>query len=128
METECIFCKIANKEIPSKIIYEDEDFLAFLDIKPWVKGHTLVVPKKHYRWVWDVANPDRYFEVVSKIANHYKNVFETEFIFSFIYGYDIPHAHIHLLPDSRGKFAIYPKQKIEASAENLEKVYKIAKL
>lgn len=127
METECIFCKIANKEIPAKIIYEDEEFIAFLDTKPWVKGHTLVIPKKHFHWVWDVDNPGKYFEVVSKIANHYRNVFATEFIFSFIYGYDIPHAHIHLLPNSRGKIAIYPKEKIEASAEDLEMVYKMAK-
>ncbi len=85
--------------------------MAFLDIVPWCKGHTLVIPKKHYRWVWDVDNAERYFAVVHKIANHYKKIFKTEFIMSFIYGYDVPHAHIHLLPDSRGKIAIYPKDK-----------------
>lgn len=127
MKTDCIFCKISNKEIPAKIIYEDKEFLAFLDIKPWVKGHTLVIPKKHYHWVWEVENSGRYFEVVSMIANHYKKVFATEFVFSFIYGYDVPHAHIHLLPDSRGKIAIYPKEKIEASSEELEKVYQKVK-
>ncbi len=128
MKTDCIFCKISNKEIPAKIIYEDKDFLAFLDIKPWVRGHTLVIPKKHYHWVWEVENSGRYFEVVSMVANHYKKVFVTEFVFSFIYGYDVPHAHIHLLPDSRGKIAIYPKEKIEASPGELEKVYQKVKL
>ena len=46
-ETECIFCKIVAGEIPSAKIYEDEDVVAFLDINPTAKGHTLVVPKKH---------------------------------------------------------------------------------
>ncbi|MEI7463544.1 MAG: HIT domain-containing protein, partial [Candidatus Taylorbacteria bacterium] len=60
----CIFCKIINKEIPANIIYEDADFLAFLDIRPLSPGHMLVIPKKHYRWVWDVPNVGEYFEVV----------------------------------------------------------------
>ncbi len=107
----CIFCQIARGKIPCFKIYDDEDFLAFLDLFPWCEGHTLVIPKRHYRWVWDVKNPDQYFKVVHKIANHYRKIFNTEFIMSFIYGYDVPHAHIHLLPNSRGKIAIYPKEK-----------------
>jgi histidine triad (HIT) family protein len=45
--TDCLFCKIANKELPSSIVYEDADVLAFLDIKPIHEGHTLVIPKVH---------------------------------------------------------------------------------
>ena len=45
---DCIFCKIVKKEIPSTIIYEDDNFLAFLDIAPANKGHTLVIPKEHH--------------------------------------------------------------------------------
>ena len=44
---DCLFCKIINKEIPAKIIYEDDNYLSFLDINPNTKGHTLVIPKKH---------------------------------------------------------------------------------
>ena len=51
---DCIFCKIARKEIPSSIVYEDKDVIAFLDINPFSIGHTLVVPKKHSRWIWDI--------------------------------------------------------------------------
>ena len=50
----CIFCKIVAKEIPAQIIYEDTHFLVFLDVKPRNPGHCLVIPKKHYRWVWDI--------------------------------------------------------------------------
>ena len=62
----CIFCKIINKEIPCTKIYEDENFLAFLDINPLSPGHTQIIPKKHYRWVWDIENIGEYFEVVKK--------------------------------------------------------------
>ncbi|MBI2355843.1 MAG: HIT family protein [Candidatus Doudnabacteria bacterium] len=47
MSEQCIFCKIVNKEIPAEIVYEDDSVVAFLDIRPVSKGHTLVVPKKH---------------------------------------------------------------------------------
>ncbi len=120
--TDCIFCKIVAGEIPCFKIYEDKHFLAFLDINPWVEGHTLVIPKKHYRWVWDLptkefAKPgeptvEEYFAVVHKIANHYRQILGTEFIMSWIYGWEIPHAHVHLFPASRGKIAFYPKQKL----------------
>lgn len=115
---ECVFCKIGKEEIPCHKVYEDENFIAFLDIEPWCEGHTLVIPKEHCQWVWDYKSPGKYFEVVAKIANHYKRVFNTEFVMSFIYGYNIPHAHIHILPDARGKVALYPKTgKKKLSAE-----------
>jgi histidine triad (HIT) family protein len=111
---ECVFCKIAKGKIPCFKIYEDKDFLAFLDINPWVEGHTLVIPKKHYRWVWDLPGDlaGKYFAVVNKIANHYRKVLNIEFIMSWIYGWEVPHAHIHLFPDARGKVAFYPKEKL----------------
>jgi len=95
--SKCIFCKIARKEIPSHIVYEDKDYFAFLDISPRNKGHVLVIPKKHYRWVWNVQD-SRYFSVTRKIANALQKVFKTDFIVSFIMGDEIEHAHIHLVP------------------------------
>ena len=50
----CIFCKIVRGEIPSQKVYEDSDFLAFLDIHPKGTGHTLLIPKQHYPWFTDV--------------------------------------------------------------------------
>ena len=94
----CIFCKIAKGELPCFKIYEDENFFAFLDINPLNKGHTLVIPKKHYRWVFDVDNEGEYFSVVKKIANNTKKVLETDYIVSFILGEEVSHAHIHLVP------------------------------
>ncbi|MGB9706642.1 MAG: HIT family protein [Microgenomates group bacterium] len=97
-QQSCVFCKIVKGEIPAYKIYEDKEFLAFLDINPFVDGHTLVIPKKHYQWVWQVPNIGEYFSVVKKIASHFQKVFNDEFVASVIWGTDVPHAHIHLLP------------------------------
>ena len=101
--TNCIFCKIAQKEIPAEIVYEDGDFLAFLDIHPQSPGHTQIIPKKHYRWVWDVPNAGEYFEAVKKIAIAQQKAFNTDWILSKIIGDEVPHAHIWVFPNTQVK-------------------------
>ena len=96
----CVFCKIVKGEIPSHKIYEDENFLAFLDINPQSPGHTQVIPKKHFRWVWDVPNVGELFEIVRKIAKSQQKAFNTDFILSKIIGDEIEHAHIWIFPNS----------------------------
>ena len=98
---DCVFCKIVNKEIPAEIVYEDENYIAFLDINPLSPGHTQVIPKEHYRWVWDTPNTGKYFEVAKKIAKAQQEAFNTELIRSQIYGEDVPHAHIWVFPDDQ---------------------------
>jgi histidine triad (HIT) family protein len=100
---DCIFCKIVNKEIPAHIIYEDDDFIAFLDIHPHTPGHVQVIPKQHVRWVWDLPDVGTYFEVVRKIALAERKAFNTEWILSKIVGDEIPHAHIWVFPNSEVK-------------------------
>ena len=95
---DCIFCKIAEGKIPCYKVYEDGDFLAFLDVRPLNPGHTLVIPKKHYRWVWDVPNAGQYFETTKKIVKLIKKVLKTDFVISLIVGEAVPHAHIWLVP------------------------------
>ncbi len=107
MET-CIFCKIVKKEIPAHIVYEDENFLAFLDIRPASPGHTQIIPKRHYRWVWDVptegsGNIGEYFKVAQKIAKAQMKAFDTDFILSKIMGDEVPHAHIWVFPNNTVK-------------------------
>jgi histidine triad (HIT) family protein len=96
---DCIFCKIVNKEIPAEIVYEDENFLAFLDINPRSPGHVQVIPKQHYRWVWDTPNAGEYFEVAQKIAKAQQKAFNTESIWARIQGDEVPHAHIWVFPN-----------------------------
>ena len=109
-DPNCIFCKIVSKEIPANIVYEDENFLAFLDINPSSPGHTLVIPKNHYRWVWDVPadnstpqNLGNYFNVVGKIAKAQQNAFNQEMIISKVAGEDVHHAHIWIFPSDQTK-------------------------
>ncbi|MEI7709286.1 MAG: HIT domain-containing protein [bacterium] len=98
----CIFCRIIKREIPAEIVYEDANFLAFLDINPQGPGHTQIIPKTHYRWVWDVPNVGEYFEIVKKIALAQKKAFNAEIVRSQIYGEEVPHAHIWVWPEIEG--------------------------
>ncbi|HLE07775.1 MAG TPA: HIT domain-containing protein [archaeon] len=94
----CIFCAIVAGKVPAFKIYEDEKFLAFLDIRPLNPGHTLLIPKTHYRWVWDVPDAGEYFEVVKKIATAMKKSFQTEWVVSTVIGEAVEHAHIQIIP------------------------------
>lgn len=98
---DCVFCKIVSGEIPCRKVFEDENFLAFLDIKPFAIGHVLVIPKKHYRWVYDVPNFGEYWQVAQKIALDIKNSpLNPEYISFLTMGNEVPHAHIHIIPRS----------------------------
>ena len=120
-DPNCVFCKIAAGEIPAYKVYEDEHFFAFLDINPQSPGHTQVIPKEHYRWVWDVPNAGAYFEVVKKIAQAQQKAFQTELIRSQIFGDEVPHAHIWIWPNEESG----SKKDFEANAERIrENLYK----
>ncbi|MBI2096230.1 MAG: HIT domain-containing protein [Candidatus Taylorbacteria bacterium] len=97
---DCIFCKIVAGESSTHKVYEDKDFLAFLDIRPLSPGHTLVIPKEHYRWVWDVPKVGKYFEAVRKLALALKKAFGTDFVLAKVVGDEIEHAHIWVFPTS----------------------------
>jgi histidine triad (HIT) family protein len=100
METDCIFCKIVAGEIPAYKVYEDGEYLAFLDIHPQSPGHVQVIPKKHYRYVWDVPkeNFQTYFGIVQTIAKAIQNTFSTDMVYSRIMGDEVLHAHVWLFP------------------------------
>lgn len=95
---DCVFCKIVRREIPAEIVYEDDQFLAFLDINPQSPGHTQVIPKEHYRFVWDVPNIGGYFAIVKKIALAQQQTFGEEMIWSKVMGDEVEHAHVWVFP------------------------------
>jgi len=100
--SDCIFCKIVKGEIPCHKVYEDDNFLAFLDINPAASGHTLLIPKTHYRWVYDVPNFGEYWQVAQKIALNIKNSsLNPEYISFLTMGNEVPHSHIHIIPRSQ---------------------------
>lgn len=103
--TDCIFCKIINKEIPSQKIYEDNEIVAFLDIQPVKPGHTLVIPKKHYDTFENtpVEVITNLFSIVHKLATQIKNVVKADgFNLSLNNGRAadqiIDHTHVHIIP------------------------------
>ncbi|HPT65864.1 MAG TPA: HIT domain-containing protein [Candidatus Woesebacteria bacterium] len=99
---DCIFCKIVKGEIPCHKIYEDDNFLAFLDINPVSVGHTLLIPKNHYRWVYDIPNFGDFFNTAQKLALTIKNSpLNPEFISFLTMGNEVPHAHVHIIPRSQ---------------------------
>ena len=96
--TGCIFCKIVAGEIPCYKIYEDQDFLVFLDVYPKTTAQMLVIPKTHVEWVWDVPNLGAYYEVAGKVARHVREINGGEPVRQMVYGFQVSHAHIQLRP------------------------------
>lgn len=94
-----VFSKIIRGEIPCYKIYEDEKNLAFLDINPESKGHTLVIPKADVDKVYELSDEDydSLFRAVKKIAQHMEKVLDARILMKVI-GTDVPHAHVHLMP------------------------------
>lgn len=116
---DCIFCKIVKGEIPSEKIYENEKFLAFLDIFPATEGHTLIIPKKHYENIFDIPKDilKESVEVAQKIASLLKEKLGAEGVNLLnsnnkIAQQEVPHYHIHVIPRySRDEFEIVFKDK-----------------
>jgi histidine triad (HIT) family protein len=100
---ECIFCKIVREELPKFTLYEDESYLAFLDVFPRVKGHALVIPKDHHRWVYDVPDFGAYWEVAKTVGEKLQQSLGSECITYVTMGNEVPHAHIHILPQQTNK-------------------------
>lgn len=95
-----IFTKIVNGEIPAYKVAEDENFLAFLDIFPVAKGHTLVIPKKEVDYLFDLDD-ELYTGLqlfAKKVATGLKKTIPCEKVGVLVLGLEVPHAHIHLVP------------------------------
>ena len=95
---DCVFCQIVAGTLPSYKLYEDEDFFAFLDIKPLNPGTSLLIPKKHFRWVYDLPNFGPYWQVAQKIALASIKALKAESVSFLTLGYEVPHAHIRIIP------------------------------
>ncbi len=96
MIEKTIFKKIIDGEMFAYKIYEDNNFLVFLDVFPKSPGHTLIIPKKEYRWVWDVDMYDDFFDLARRVAIAQKKVFNVDMIYLGVEGDEVPHAHIHV--------------------------------
>ena len=97
---DCVFCKIEKGELPCHKIWENENYLAFLDITPVARGHVIVIPKNHTMWIWDLSDEvySGLMLATKSVAELLRKAFDTECIQESIIGFDVRHAHIHLFP------------------------------
>lgn len=112
-----IFTKIINGEIPCYKVAEDENYFAFLDINPMSKGHVLVIPKVEVDYIFDLED-DQYEGLMrfsKKIASAIEKVVSCKRVGILVFGLEVPHAHVHLIPinDASDMDISRPKLKLE---------------
>ena len=119
-----IFSKIAAGEIPSYKCAEDQQFYAFLDINPLVKGHTLVIPRREVDYVFDMADDEiaAYQGFAKKVAIAIKRAFPCKKVGMAVLGLEVPHAHIHLVPMNSEKDMIFSNPKLKLSDEEFRSI------
>ena len=112
-DNNCIFCKLANGEIPTATIYEDEDFRVILDLGPATKGHALILPKNHFANLFEIPEDmdAKAFILAKKIAKKMKDVFGCDGVNivqnnGVAAGQTVFHFHIHLIPRYEGDHAV----------------------
>lgn len=119
-----IFTRIVNGEIPCYKIAEDDRYLAFLDINPLAKGHTLVIPKKETDYIFDIEDEEyqRLFLFAKEVAKSLKKCIHCEKIGVAVIGLEVAHAHIHLVPIN-GLYDIdFRKPKLKLSPEEFKMI------
>ncbi len=117
-----IFTSIVNGEIPCYKIAETADYLAFLDARPQVKGHTLCIPKKEVDYIFDLEDPLLAGLVVfsKKVAKAIEQVVPCKKVGMAVIGLEVPHAHIHLIPMKTQADIAFNKTPLELSAAGMK--------
>lgn len=119
-----IFTKIINREIPGYIVAEDDNYIAFLDIMPLVKGHLLVVPKQETDYIFDLEE-DVYAGLhlfARKVAIAQKKVIPCERIGMAVVGLEVPHVHVHLVPLNTMDDINFTRPKLQLSEEEFTSI------
>lgn len=133
MSTECIFCKIIAGEIPATKVYEDDKTLAFMDIGPVVKGHTLVIPKEHHDPITNT--PDNVLQdlivIVRKIARAQMKGLNADGVSvsqanGKPAGQEVPHIHFHIIP--RYENSSSPRNWIPGKYSSMEEMAQVAEI
>ena len=119
-----IFSKIVAGEIPSYKVAENEQFYAFLDINPLVKGHTLVIPKREVDYIFDLTDEElAAMHVFAKhVALAIQKAFPCRKVGEAVLGLEVPHAHIHLVPMQNEKDMIFSNPKLKLTDEEFKSI------
>ncbi len=119
-----VFTKIIKREIPAHIVAENDTALAFLDIRPLTKGHTLVIPKKEVDYLFDLDDTT-YSELnlfAKQLALGLQKVIPCERIATAVIGLEVPHAHIHLIPINKMSDANFSNPKLDLSDGEMKQI------
>ncbi|RIJ49830.1 HIT family protein [Maribellus luteus] len=122
-----IFTRIVNGEIPAYKVAEDDNFLAFLDVFPTAKGHTLVVPKKEVDYLFDLDD-EMYAGLqmfAKKVALGIQKAIPCVKVGVMVLGLEVPHAHIHLVPMQSEKDLLHFSEKVKFPPEEMEAIAKL---
>jgi histidine triad (HIT) family protein len=119
-----VFSKIVNGEIPCYKIAENEAFLAFLDITPLRKGHTLVIPKKETDYIFDIDDQQlaEFIQLAKVVANKIKAAIPCKKVGMTVIGLEVPHAHIHLIPMNTIADMDFSQPKLALDAIEMEEI------
>lgn len=115
---------IAAGDIPSYKCAENEEFYAFLDINPLVKGHTLVIPRREVDYFFDMEDDElaRYQQFAKRVAAAIKAAFPCVKVAQMVLGLEVPHAHIHLIPMQSEKDANFANEKLKLTEEEFKEI------
>ena len=131
-DENCIFCKIVNGDIPSKMLYEDGEFKVILDLGPATKGHALILPKNHYRNLYELPDDmaSKVMLLAKKMASQMTDKLECDG-FNLVQnngeaaGQTVFHFHLHLIPRYNGDGQTLGWKEQELTADELEEIRKI---
>ena len=119
-----IFSRIVAGEIPSYKVAENEQFYAFLDINPLVKGHTLVIPKREVDYFFDLTDEEIGAMQIfaKKVATAIKKAYPCVKVGQAVLGLEVPHAHIHLVPMQSEKDILFTNPKMQLTPEEFKEI------
>ncbi len=115
---DCVFCKIVRREEPAEIVYEDDVSLAFLDNHPQTRGHIQLVPKKHYRWIYEIPDMEKLFVTAKRLIHVIISVLGPDHVTISTFGHQIDHAHVWIVPQYKGE-RLYEAGRHRATEEAL---------
>ena len=119
-----IFSKIAAGEIPSYKCAENDEFYAFLDINPLVKGHTLVIPRREVDYIFDMDDDEigRYQQFAKRVAVAIKKAFPCRKEAQVVLGLEVAHAHIHLIPMQSEADVDFRREKLQLTEDEFKEI------
>lgn len=123
----CIFCHIVDRKASAFIVYEDINYLAFLDTYPQSRGHLQLIPKKHYQWVYEIPEIGQFFSVAGRIIRAIIPALEADHVTIATFGRQIAHAHLWIVPQYRDTQTIKEGRGLQTKEETLQNVGGIIK-